>query len=77
VSNEAQTVEIFDDLLLGVKAIARFLGQPERKIYHLIEQGHLPGTFKLGERQHAALKSVLTANLHAKAKGAAREMAPT
>jgi hypothetical protein len=31
-----------DDLLTGAKAIAEYVGWPERRIYYSAEKGHLP-----------------------------------
>ena len=59
-----------DDLLVGVKSIARFLRRPEREIYGLIARGQLEGTFRWGERGHAALKSSLRESIRARAKRA-------
>ncbi len=36
------TVSLADDLLTGCKAIAEFLGWPERRVYHAHAQGFLP-----------------------------------
>jgi predicted DNA-binding transcriptional regulator AlpA len=65
-----EVTDISDDLIFGIKDIANFLGQPQRRIYHLVNQGHLPGVFKIAPRRHAALRSVLLENLRNKAKGA-------
>lgn len=42
-------MELADDLLSSVKAIAEFRGEPVRRTYHLLETGQIPG-FKLGGR---------------------------
>jgi len=72
-ANDSQIPDVSADLVIGVKNIARVLGTTERQTYHLISRGFLPGAFKIGPRQHAALRSVLLENLRAKAKGAVRE----
>jgi hypothetical protein len=46
-----------DDLMIGVEAIAEFTGQPERRVFHMLASGQLPG-FKLGSKW-AARKSTL------------------
>ena len=40
---------IADDILDGVAAYVEFLGWPKRRIYYLLEKGHLPGG-KFGDR---------------------------
>ena len=40
---------IADDLLDGVAVYSNFTGWPPRKIYYLLEKGHLPGG-KMGNR---------------------------
>jgi hypothetical protein len=37
-----------DDKIRGMKAIAHFVGEPERRCYYLAENGLLPGVFKQG-----------------------------
>ena len=51
-------MELADDLLSGVKAIARFTGDSERRVYHLLETGQLPG-FKLGGRWTSRKSTIL------------------
>ena len=51
-----------DDLLWGAKAIAQFIGQPERATRHKIDAGHLKGVTKLGGTIVAS-KSVLRRQL--------------
>ena len=34
---------IADDLLVGAKAISKYTGFPERRVYRLLEIGELPG----------------------------------
>jgi hypothetical protein len=46
-----------DDLMIGVKPIAEFTGQSERRIFYMLSSGQLPG-FKLGNKW-AARKSTL------------------
>ena len=41
-----------DDLLIGAGPIAKFIGVSERKIFHMMQSGQLPG-FKFGGRQWA------------------------
>lgn len=41
-------VELKDDLLLGAKAIAEFLGCKDRQVYHMLAKRQLPG-FKIGD----------------------------
>jgi hypothetical protein len=48
-----EITEISDDLILGVKEISKFLGQPEGPTYHLIATGRLEGVFKIAPRRHA------------------------
>jgi predicted DNA-binding transcriptional regulator AlpA len=64
-----EVADISDDLILGVKEISKFLGQPQRRTYHLIRQGHLPSVFKIAPRRHPALRSVLADFLKNKARG--------
>jgi hypothetical protein len=59
-----EVADISDDLILGVKEISKFLGQPQRRTYH-----HLPSVFKIAPRRHAALRSVLADFLKNKARG--------
>ena len=42
-------MELADDHLSGVKAIAGFRGETLRRTYHLLETGQIPG-YKLGGR---------------------------
>lgn len=41
-----------EDLVGGAKAIGAELGVDERRAFHLLERGHIPG-FKLGGRWYA------------------------
>jgi len=41
---------VADDLIEGMKAIARFTGHPERRAFYLAEKGELPGVFKQAGR---------------------------
>lgn len=54
-------MELAQDLLAGVPAIATHLGKTERATYHLIYNNQIPH-FKLGGRIHAR-KSELEATL--------------
>jgi hypothetical protein len=44
--------ELRDDLLMGARAIAEFMGIYVRRVFYLAEHGKIP-VFKLGERWHA------------------------
>jgi hypothetical protein len=37
-----EDISLSDDLLRGVKAIARFIGESERRTYYLCERAYLP-----------------------------------
>jgi len=50
-------VKLSDDLMIGAKPIADWLGCPIRQTFYMLENGHLPG-FKLGKKW-AARKSTL------------------
>jgi len=54
-----QSTTLADDLLVGVRAIARFTGEPERRVRHLISHHKLPA-FKRGGLFYAR-KSLLNA----------------
>jgi hypothetical protein len=56
--------DLKNDLLNGAEAIAAFLNQTERRIYHLLETGKLPA-FKLGDRKWQARKSSLRRHIEA------------
>lgn len=45
-------MNLADDLLAGVPAIAQYIGKTERAAYHLIYNDQLPH-FKIGRRIHA------------------------
>ena len=47
------------DKIRGMKAIARFVDEPERRCYYLAENGLLPGVFKQGATW-IGLKSEIT-----------------
>jgi hypothetical protein len=47
VGKAQDTDTIGTDLLKGVKAIARFIDEPERRVYYLLDQGLIPAG-KLG-----------------------------
>jgi hypothetical protein len=59
-----------DDLLDGMKAISRFLGQSERRTYYLAEKGLLDGVFKQGNRW-VGLKSVMREGYTTRSRGTA------
>lgn len=50
-------VELKDDLLMGAKAVAEFVGISERQVYHMLARRQLPG-FKIGNTV-AAQKSTI------------------
>jgi hypothetical protein len=43
-------MDIAEDLLEGIKAIAQFIGTTERRAFYLAEKGVLDGVFKQGGR---------------------------
>lgn len=45
-------MELADDLLAGVPAIARHIGKTERATYHMIENSRIP-IFRIGNKIHA------------------------
>lgn len=51
-------VELKDDLLLGAKAIAEFLGCKVRQVYHMLAKRQLPG-FKIGDVIAARKSTIL------------------
>jgi hypothetical protein len=59
-----------DDLMIGVKPIAEFTGQSERRIFHMLASGQLPG-FKLGNKW-AARKSTLQQHIVEREREAAK-----
>lgn len=63
-------ISLADDLLDGMKAISRFLGQSERRTYYLAEKGLLDGVFKQGNRW-VGLKSVMREAYTTRSRGAA------
>jgi hypothetical protein len=63
-------ISLADDLLDGMKAISRFLGQAERRTYYLAEKGLLDGVFKQGNRW-VGLKSVMREAYTSRSRGAA------
>ncbi len=64
LSNAKESIDVSDqiDLIRGVKGISRVLGMTERQTYHLLENGHLRGAFKLG-RAWCARPSTLLAEI--------------
>ena len=61
-------VPLNQDLLTGCRAIAQYLGWPERKTYFVAQQGHLP--IRAVGRSLIARKSELNGALSAAAKTA-------
>ncbi len=57
-----KTPTLADDLLEGVEAISKFLGWKPRRVYYLLEHGHLPG-FKVGDTRWCARKSTLISHI--------------
>lgn len=51
-------MDLSDDLLFGVNAIATYLGVSTRRVYYLLETGELPG-FKMGGRWHCRKSTVI------------------
>jgi hypothetical protein len=50
-------VNLADDLMIGAKPIAAFLGLPVRQVFYMMENGQLPA-FKIGSKW-GARKSTL------------------
>jgi predicted DNA-binding transcriptional regulator AlpA len=50
--------DMLDDLVRGVKNIAPLLKTSERAAYHLLENGQVPGAFKLGGRTSSWILSL-------------------
>lgn len=46
----AETTENSLDLVWGAKAIAKLIGRTERVVFHMLENGHLPGARQIGGR---------------------------
>ena len=68
---ESETPRLGDDLLVGVQAIADFIGRTPRQAQYLCERGRIP-FFRLGSRI-AARKSELDNALRAGNAGQAGE----
>jgi hypothetical protein len=64
---------LHDDLLIGAEKIAEFTGQSERRVFHMLAIGQLPG-FKLGNKW-AAKKSTLQQHIDEREREGAREAA--
>lgn len=62
------SVELAEDILAGVPAIARHIGKTERAAYHLIYKHQIP-TFRLGGRIHARKSELDAAFRSATANG--------
>ncbi len=41
-----------DDVLKGAREIGAYIGEPERRVFHLVNAGHIP-TFRIGATIHA------------------------
>jgi len=54
-------VNLADDLMIGAKPIAAFLGLPVRPVFYMMENGQLPA-FKIGSKW-AARKSTLAGHI--------------
>ncbi|MDN4988829.1 hypothetical protein QY049_37420 [Bradyrhizobium sp. WYCCWR 13022] len=54
-------VEIADDLMLGAKTVAAWMGLPVRQIFYMAETGQLP-LFKIGGKW-AGRKSTIAAHV--------------
>jgi hypothetical protein len=65
---------LHDDLMIGVEKIAKFTGQSERRVFHMLAMGQLPG-FKLGGNRWAARKSALQQHILECEREGAREAA--
>jgi hypothetical protein len=63
--------DLKDDLIEGIKAIARFQGTPERRTFYLAEKGLIPGVWKEGGR-YRGLKSKIREGYERKATGGRR-----
>jgi hypothetical protein len=42
MDDKEQDTSLADDLLRGIKAIAAFIGENERRVYYMAERGYLP-----------------------------------
>lgn len=67
---EIEDETVADDKLRGVRQIARFIGEPERVTYYLLENSIIPAG-KLG-RSWVASKEVLRAHFRRIAVGSER-----
>ena len=67
--NEDPTIA--EDKLRGVKEIAAFIGEDERRTYYLLENGSIPAG-KLGRRSWVASKRALRAHFERIAAGGAQ-----
>jgi hypothetical protein len=54
-----QPVTLKGDLLRGVKQIADFLGEKERRVFYMCETGQLEGVFKIGRLWHARRSTLI------------------
>jgi hypothetical protein len=62
--------DLANDRLRGMKRIAEFIGEDERRCYYLATKNLLPGVFREGN-SWVALKSVVTEGYQRAARGAA------
>jgi hypothetical protein len=58
-----------DDLMVGIKPIAKFLGVPERAAFYMAEKRMIP-VFKIGSKW-AARRSTITTDIIEREKSAA------
>lgn len=63
-------VKLANDRLRGMKAIAEFIGEDERRCYYLASNNLLPGVFKQGNCW-LGLRSVISEGYERAARGAA------
>jgi len=57
-------IDLANDMIDGMSAIAAFLGVPERRAYDWAEKGKIPA-FKIGDRKWQARKSTLRQHIEA------------
>ncbi|NTA35994.1 helix-turn-helix domain-containing protein [Agrobacterium salinitolerans] len=55
---KASNDNLKDDILKGADAIAEFIGEDRRAVYHLVKKGSIP-TFRLGENIRARKSTLL------------------
>lgn len=49
-----------DDLLPGVKAIAQHIGEPEKRVFYMLEKGQIPGR-RVGRRWYSTRSALAKA----------------